>query len=103
LIRRLYQHRSKLLSGFTSKYNINQLAYYEVCPTAMSAIEREKVLIGRTRARKIVLIESMNPLWDDLTASLSDVPPPPRPLHPVDSSVTKTSSSPGPGPSLRSG
>jgi len=71
---RLHQHRTKAFPGFTSKYNINQLAYYEIFGSSMPAIEREKQLKGWKREKKIALIESMNPHWDDLTNSLSDIP-----------------------------
>jgi putative endonuclease len=72
LVRRTYEHQHKLIAGFTSKYNIDQLAYYEAHPTAASAIEREKQLKGWKRDKKIALIESMNPRWDDLSSTLKE-------------------------------
>jgi putative endonuclease len=68
LQRRLYEHKHKLGLGFTSKYNINRLVYYERTEDVNAAIAREKELKGWLRARKIELIESINPTWDDLSA-----------------------------------
>ncbi len=68
LARRLYEHRHKLLDGFTSKYNIDQLVYFEPHDSIAQAIEREKMLKEWNRKKKIVLIESANPDWKDLSA-----------------------------------
>ncbi len=65
LERRLSEHRSGA-GGFTSRYRLYKLVYYEVLPTAMDAIRREKQLKGGSRRKKIALIESMNPQWIDL-------------------------------------
>jgi putative endonuclease len=67
LIRRVYEHKNKLVKGFTSKYNIQFLVYYESTSSIESAIEREKQIKGWLRARKIELIDSMNPEWKDLS------------------------------------
>ncbi len=67
LIRRLSEHRNKLVPGFTSKYNIRFLVYYESTSSIYSAIEREKQIKGWLRAKKIALIDSMNPEWKDLS------------------------------------
>ena len=69
LERRVYEHKRKLIPGFTSKYNVTRLVYYEVHPNAGDAIAREKQVKGWLRARKIALIESANPNWDDLSAA----------------------------------
>lgn len=69
LPKRLYEHRNHLVLGFTSKYNVHKLVYYENTPDAYSAISREKQLKGWTRAKKNRLIESMNPEWKDLSAN----------------------------------
>jgi putative endonuclease len=63
---RVWQHKNKLLPGFTSRYNLTRLVYYELfyCPDA--AIDREKEIKGWRREKKIKLINSMNPRWDDL-------------------------------------
>ena len=68
LERRVYQHKHGLLPGFTSRYKMTQLVYYEVGDDVRVAIAREKQLKGWLRAKKIALIESMNPEWDDLSA-----------------------------------
>ena len=67
LIRRVYQHKHKLALGFIAKYNINKLVYFEVASNINDAIAREKQIKGWTRKKKIVLIESINPRWDDLS------------------------------------
>jgi putative endonuclease len=67
LKKRLEEHKTKKFDGFTARYNINQIVYYEVVPFLNMAIERECQLKGWLRAKKIKLIESMNPQWDDLS------------------------------------
>jgi len=67
LVRRVYEHKHKLVQGFTQKYNITRLVYYEVCSDAMSAISHEKRIKGWLRAKKVTLIESTNPRWADLS------------------------------------
>jgi len=67
LMRRVYEHKNKLVKGFTSKYNIQFLAYYESTASIHFAIEREKQIKGWLRAKKIALINSMNPEWKDLS------------------------------------
>ena len=67
LERRVFEHKSKLVEGFTTKYNINRLVYFAETGDVMAAIEREKQLKGWLRAKKIVLIESENPMWEDLS------------------------------------
>ncbi len=64
---RAWQHREKLLKGFSSKYNINRLVYYENFSGALAAIRREKQIKGWLRAKKIALIESVNRDWKDLS------------------------------------
>ena len=67
LERRLYEHRSGLVDGFTKKYNVHKLVYYEHTSDVYSAISREKQLKKWTRAKKNALIERMNPEWMDLS------------------------------------
>jgi putative endonuclease len=67
LERRAYEHKGKFVAGFTKKYNIDRLVYFEQTGDVRSAIEREKQLKGLLRAKKIALIESVNPTWDDLS------------------------------------
>ncbi|MBE6865989.1 MAG: GIY-YIG nuclease family protein [Ruminococcaceae bacterium] len=66
---RLYEHKNKLIDGFTKKYNIDKLVYFEETADVKSAIEREKQLKGRIRERKNSLINSVNPDWKDLSIS----------------------------------
>jgi len=66
LIRRIYEHKEKLVEWFTSKYNINKLVYYEETNDVNSAINREKELKWWLRIRKDELINKMNPDWLDL-------------------------------------
>jgi putative endonuclease len=65
--RRVYQHQQKLIEGFTSKYHIVTLVYFEETPDVKAAIAREKRLKGWTRAKKVELIEAENPQWSDLS------------------------------------
>jgi putative endonuclease len=67
LVRRVFQHKNKLVEGFTSRYNLTRLVYYEQFVYPDAAIAREKEIKGWRRSKKIRLIESMNPLWRDLS------------------------------------
>ena len=67
LVKRVNQHKSKALAGFTSKYNVNKLVYYELHRDVNYAIRREKELKGWSRAKKNNLIASINPDWLDLS------------------------------------
>ena len=67
LMRRVYEHKNKLIDGFTKKYNITKLDYYELTSEITSAIAREKQIKGWLRKKKIALIESANPHWKDLS------------------------------------
>jgi putative endonuclease len=67
LRRRVYQHKSKKIPGFTSKYNISRLVYFEVFHNVLNAIAREKQIKAWTRAKRLALVESKNPKWDDLS------------------------------------
>ncbi len=68
LNRRIYEHKQKLIPGFTEKYNITKLVYFEETSNVNAAITREKQIKGWLRAKKITLIESLNPEWNDLSA-----------------------------------
>ena len=70
LKRRVYEHRQKLVEGFTKKYNINKLVYYEIFEDAENAIIREKQIKGGPRQKKIDLVNSTNPEWRDLYEEL---------------------------------
>ena len=70
LIRRVYEHKQKLIDGFTRKYNITKLVYFEVFRDIRSAITREKRIKGGSRAKKVELINRINSEWKDLYNSL---------------------------------
>ena len=67
LCRRLYEHKSKLIKGFTEKYNVNKLVYFEESNNPEAAIKREKQIKGWKREKKNNLNEKMNPKWEDLS------------------------------------
>ena len=67
LERRVYEHKQKLVPGFTQKYKITRLIYFEVTSDVNSAINREKQIKDWRRAKKIALINSFNPAWQDLS------------------------------------
>jgi putative endonuclease len=66
LIRRIFEHREKLTPGFTSRYNVDKLVYFEVFESAEDAIHREKQIKAGPRQRKLDLINAMNPDYKDL-------------------------------------
>jgi len=66
LVKRVYEHKNKLVKGFSNAYNIDKLGYFEKYDSIISAIEREKQLKGGSRKTKITLIENNNPNWEDL-------------------------------------
>ena len=66
LKRRVYEHKNKLAEGFTKKYNVDKLVFYEIYNDINDAIAREKQIKGSSRAKKIKLIEEMNNKWNDL-------------------------------------
>ena len=70
LTRRVYEHKNKLVPGFTKNYNIDILVYYEATNDVRAAIAREKQIKGWVRSRKVALIESVNPDWKDLSKNL---------------------------------
>ena len=67
LQRRIYEHKEKLIDGFTSKYNVNKLVYYEETTDIKSAISREKELKGWRRSKKDAIVVTMNQNWEDLS------------------------------------
>ena len=67
LVRRVWEHKQKQIPGFTQKYNVTNLVWYEVHGRATSAIAREKQIKRWGRAKKVALIEAMNPQWKDLS------------------------------------
>jgi putative endonuclease len=70
LVKRIWEHRQKVVKGFTQKYNVEKLVYYEIYGNIESAILREKQLKGGSRKQKVDLINHMNPEWKDLYDSL---------------------------------
>ena len=64
---RVFQHKNKLVPGFTVQYKISRLVFFETTPNIRAAIAREKQIKGWTRQKKIALIESTNPRWRDLS------------------------------------
>ena len=71
LIKRVYEHKNDLVEGFTKKYQVHNLVYYETFDSAYEAISREKQVKKWNRQWKINLIEKTNPLWQDLYNELS--------------------------------
>ncbi len=67
LMRRVFEHKEKLAQGFTKKYNITMLVYFETGSDVQAAIAREKQLKSWRRSKKIALIESSNPQWKDIS------------------------------------
>ena len=66
IIKRVYEHKQGLVDGFTKKYGLKLFVYYEIFDDIVDAIKREKQLKAGNRAKKIALIESINPQWKDL-------------------------------------
>jgi putative endonuclease len=66
LVKRIYEHKNHLADGFTSKYNVIMLVYYEIIDDISAAIQREKTIKKYPRKWKINLIEENNPEWNDL-------------------------------------
>ncbi len=66
--RRIYEHKNKLVSGFTSKYNVEKLVYFQEFNTATEAISAEKKIKGWLRTKKLELINTHNPTWKDLNS-----------------------------------
>ncbi len=70
LVRRVWQHQHGEIAGFTKRYNVDRLVYYECFDDPRDAISREKELKGWRRVRKNALMETLNPKWSDLSAML---------------------------------
>ena len=80
LVRRVAQHKAKAIPGFTARYNITRLVYFEIFEYVKNAIDREKEIKSWTRAKRVALIELKNPKWNDLSRELGQpvklLPPP---------------------------
>jgi putative endonuclease len=72
LIRRVWEHKEKVISGFTKKYNASKLVYYEIYEEIEKAILREKQIKAGSRKKKIDMINKMNPKWKDLYGEISE-------------------------------
>ena len=70
LARRVFEHKNGIVEGFTKKNKIHNLVYYECGENIEAAIEREKQIKGGSRLKKLRLIESINPMWQDLVTEL---------------------------------
>ena len=101
LFHRTLQHKNKVNPGFTAKYDVNRLVYYEVFADVRLAIRREKEIKGWTRKKKIALIESQNPQWKDLAEGWGEEIPAPswQVRKPEQERQPRDSSGPNPGPS----
>ncbi len=71
MVKRVWEHKNNFVEGFTKRYNIHHLVWYEIHENISSAIEREKALKEWKRAWKLNLIEKDNPNWNDLYESIS--------------------------------
>ena len=75
LLKRVWEHKNHVVEGFTQKYNVTKLVYYEEGEDIYSAISREKQIKGKLRKKKIALIEKVNPEWRDLYLDLINEKP----------------------------
>ena len=71
IVRRVYEHREKLVTGFTARYNCSYLVYFEESTDVNSALEREKQLKAGSRQKKLDLIRKDNPNWEDLYVKIA--------------------------------
>lgn len=71
LVKRVYEHKNNLVQGFTAKYHIHKLVYFEVCDTIMQAIVREKQIKDMNREDKLAMIKQLNPTLTDLYATIT--------------------------------
>jgi putative endonuclease len=100
LLRRVYEHKQLAVPGFTQKYRTTRLVYFENTSEINSAIEREKQIKGWLRARKVALIKSFNPKWEDLSVDWyePDAFPAPKPAKQTrDSSLARAEPKARPG------
>ena len=72
LVKRVWEHKNKFAEGFTKKYNVDKLGYYEIYNNIVEAIAREKQIKAGSRQKKIDLIEGFNPQWCDLYCSICE-------------------------------
>ena len=74
LVKRVYEHKNKLVEGFTKTYSVDKLGYYEISDSIEVAIIREKQIKAGSRKNKLKLIESINPNWNDLYYDITGLP-----------------------------
>ena len=74
IVKRIYEHKNKLVDGFTKTYSVDKLGYYEISDNMESAIIKEKQIKAGNRKNKLKLIESINPNWDDLYYDIAGLP-----------------------------
>ena len=72
LLNRVQQHKQGMVEGFTKRYSINKLVYYETAEDLDGALYREKQIKGYSRKKKMALIDEMNPTWEDLSDTIID-------------------------------
>ena len=73
LVRRIYEHKNNVAKGFTKRYNVHKLVYYETGEDILVAIEREKQIKSWVRKKKVALVNTFNPDWHDLYSEISGV------------------------------
>jgi putative endonuclease len=78
IVKRSWQHKNGVFPGFTSRYRVNRLVYFEGFSRIDDAIAREKEIKGWIRAKKVALIKSVNPKWDDLSREWQNIFKPPQ-------------------------
>ncbi len=74
LVQRVYQHKHNLVQGFTQRYTLHKLVYFEILDTIMQAIIREKQIKDMNRKDKLKMIEKFKPTWEDLSRQILDKP-----------------------------
>jgi putative endonuclease len=70
LVRRVHEHKNKYVEGFTSRYNVDRLVYYEMYSDPRNMVARERAIKNLVRRKKIALIESLNPEWKDIYTNI---------------------------------
>ncbi len=73
LIRRIYEHKNDIFEGFTKRYKVHKLVYYEIVEDILSALEREKQIKSWKRVKKVALVNAFNPDWHDLYDEIAGV------------------------------
>ncbi len=74
LVKRVFEHKNKVIEGFTKRYSVDKLGYYEISDSIEAAIVKEKQIKAGSRKNKLILIESINPNWNDLYYDITGLP-----------------------------